>query len=180
MLRRAPEALATETRGVHGHRTSRLADHTLHHIGITPPEPARQADFYHRALGPQHKRERDAGRRRHRIRAGAAATDSSLNDGPFALHNSSSRAWRASFRDSQLPHLKERAMSQRTRMKGGFVLSVDPHVGDLPTGDVLMVGKQADIIMIAAGRRPRAEGSRQYILGRTGQLPAWLPSPAPR
>jgi len=25
---------------------------TLHHIGITSPEPARPADFYHRVLGP--------------------------------------------------------------------------------------------------------------------------------
>jgi hypothetical protein len=78
------------------------------------------------------------GRRRHRIRVEAAATDSSLNDGPFALHYSSSRAWRASFRDSQLPHLKERAMSQRTLMMGGFVLSMDSYIGDLPAGDVLI------------------------------------------
>jgi hypothetical protein len=46
-------------------------------------------------------------------------------------------------------------MPHRIVIKGRFVLSIDR-------------------------LRSRAEDSRDYILDRTGQLPAWLPSPAPR
>ena len=50
-------------------------------------------------------------------------------------------------------------MADRLLLRGGTVLTVDPDLGDLPTGDVLIEGDT-----IAAGRRPdrrRRRGDRR-------------------
>ena len=118
------------------------------------------------------------------------------------------------------PSLTARDVLEFATVDGAAALGLDGKTGSLT------VGKQADIIMIAAGQvntipmtdpvgtvvtqagrgnvdsvfvagrpvkrhgallgtdlawlRSRAEDLRDYILGRTRQLPAWLPSPAPR
>ena len=46
-------------------------------------------------------------------------------------------------------------MAQRTLIKGGTVISVDPAVGDFETGDVLI----EDDTKIAVGPQPRASAT---------------------